>query len=246
MGLVDPKTGEVTEFVDGREKMRTLADALAKLREIGALAGDGEATIYVPLISLPDGRSVGSVGVGASHGEKRGRILMSAAAEAMARDTLGTPIRLRIERLDGATTDADGNVLLLDATPIHAVELVPVPLTQTLSKQQEAILHLALRFLRDESPDLAKAVGESYRPVDEGLLPGWVALDYAAIVRLGQQRLPIFKAIERYVTDRMPHVRRQTIANALAAAGLRRPRSGRRARPAASRGGAATYVPQSD
>jgi hypothetical protein len=230
----------------GARRCAGIADALAKLTEIGALAADGEATIDVPIISLPDGRSVGSVGVGASHGEKGGRIQMPAAAEAMARDTLGTPIRLRIERLDGATTDADGNVQLLDGTSIHAVELVPVHLTQTLSKEQEVILHLALRFLRDAKPDLATAVGECYRPVDEGVLPGWAALDYAAIARLGQQRLPMLKAIERYVTDRMPHVSRQTIANALALAGLRRPRSGRRARPAASRRGAATSAPQSD
>ena len=72
MSLVDPKTGEITKVVDGRMTMRTIADALAKLSELGAWTTDAEATICVPLMSLPDRRVVGSVGVSASRGRTGG------------------------------------------------------------------------------------------------------------------------------------------------------------------------------
>ena len=48
MSLVHPQTGEITKLVDGRMTMRTVADALAKLRELGAWTADAEATICVP------------------------------------------------------------------------------------------------------------------------------------------------------------------------------------------------------
>ena len=59
-----------------------------------------------------------------------------------------------------------------------------------------------------------------------------MVLDFGLVAQIGRERaLPSLKAIERDVFRRMPHIKRQTLATALARAGLRRPRSGKRARP---------------
>jgi hypothetical protein len=237
MNLVDSNTGEITRVWDGRKTMRTLADALAKLDELGALAANGKAEIVLSLLGLPDGRVVGSLNVAASQGEARWRVMMPAAVEATAKDTLGAPVRLDIERLHGAVADPHGTLQLRDGTYVHALELVPVHLTERLTVEQEEILGHVIRFLEAER--------ECFRSVHESV-PWLVALDYAAIAQLWERRLqegkppPSLKAIERYVIDRMPNVSRQTIANVLALAGLRRPRSGPRARQRGRNGQAAT------
>ena len=181
MNLVDPDTGEITRVWDGRKTMRTLADALAKLEELGALAAYGEVEIGLTLLGLPDGRVVGSVNVAASQGEARWRVMMPAAVEATAKDTLGAPVRLDIERLHGAVADPDGNVQLRDGTYVHALELVPVHLTERLTVEQEEILGHAIRFLEAER--------ECFRSVHESV-PWLVALDYAAIAQLWRAETP--------------------------------------------------------
>ena len=76
---------------------------------------------------------------------------------------------------------------------------------------------------------------------NEELLPGLRLLDFTEVAKLGAERLPSLKAIEPHVGRQLPGVSRQTLANALAAAGLRRPRSGPRSRKA----DLAAFSPQS-
>jgi hypothetical protein len=84
---------------------------------------------------------------------------------------------------------------------------------------------------------------ECYRPLDPELAPHLMLLDYALVAQIGREReMPSLKAIERDVFRRMPHIKRQTLATVLARAGLRRPRSGKRARPRSS---SATISPPS-
>ena len=106
---------------------------------------------------------------------------------------------------------------------MRAVELERARLTNELTLEQETILRCVIKVLEVED--------RCYRPVDGDLLPGLVALDYAAVAKLGLKKLPSLKTIEWKVRRLMPEVKRQTLANVLALAGLRRPRSGLRARP---------------
>ena len=74
---------------DGRQTMRTLADALNKLHELGVLAEDGQAEIQIAPMRLPDGSTAASVAVAAS-----GRsVLMPSATHFTATDTRGALLR---------------------------------------------------------------------------------------------------------------------------------------------------------
>ena len=170
-------------------------------------------------MQLPDGSTSAAVTVSAF-----GRsVLMPSATHFTAKDMSGALLRREISALDGAVTDAAGNVQLSDGSFVRAVELERARLTNELTPEQENILRCVIKVLEVED--------RCYRPVDVDLLPGLVALDYAKVAELGAEQLPSLKTIERNVLKIMPEVTRQTLANVLALAGLRRPRSGPRARP---------------
>lgn len=219
--LIDTESGRTLKLWDGRETMRTLADALTKLHELGSLAHDGQAEIRTRPMRLPNGERSAVVMVIGARDKSGWGIAMPSAAKFHARDTLGRRQGYEISALHGAIADADGNVELPDGSHVHNVELEPTKLNYELTAVQEKVVHHAICFLRAED--------RCYRYVDNELLPGLRALDYHAVRELGNERLPSLKAIERHVTDRISSVSRQTIATALANSGLRRPRSGRRA-----------------
>ena len=131
-----------------------------------------------------------------------------------------------VEELDGALTDRDGNVQLQDGSYLHGVELIPVHLPEELTETEKEVLLCVL--------DVLGLKKECYRPLDAELVPGLEVLDFALVAQVGAEQLPSLKAIEREVFRRMPHIKRQTLATVLARAGLRRPRSGKRARPRSS------------
>src|SRR3712207_346802 len=136
MTFVDQDTGQVTKVWDGREAMRTLADGLAKLQELEALADNGQAEISAFPMQLPDGSIVATVAVSA-YAVSSWRIMMPASAHFTAKNTQGERHRYEIDMLDGAITDPDGNVQLPDGSYVHAVELEPVRLTERLTTEQE-------------------------------------------------------------------------------------------------------------
>jgi hypothetical protein len=198
--------------------MRTLADALNKLHERGALSEDGQAEVRIAPMQLPDGSTSAAVTVSAF-----GRsVLMPSATHFTAKDMSGALLRREISALAAAVSDADGNVQLADGSSVRAVELERVRLTYKLTLEQENILRCVIKVLNAED--------RCYRPIDVDF-PNLVVLDYAKVAELGAKKLPSLKTIERDVLKKMPGVTRQTLANVLALAGLRRPRSGPRARP---------------
>ena len=110
---------------------------------------------------------------------------------------------------------------------MHGVELIPVHLPEELTETEKEVLLCVL--------DVLGLKKECYRPLHAELVPGLEVLDFALVAQVGAERkLPSLKAIEREVFRRMPHIKRQTLATVLARAGLRRPRSGKRARPRSS------------
>src|SRR5829696_8298465 len=203
------------QIIDGRS-MRTLADALAKLEEAGWLKEGDHATVRAFWMQLPDGTMVATVAVMAP-GEQPYHVVLPAAVRFTANNTVGERREHHLEELDGAITDRDGNVQLPDGSYVHAIELIPVHLPSESEAEKEVLLCVL---------DVLGLKEDCYRPAHAELLPGMQVLDYALVAQVGAKRkLPSLKYIEREVFGRMPHIKRQTLATALARAGLRRPRS---------------------
>ena len=211
------------QVIDGRRSMRSLVDALAKLEEAGCLKEGDHATVRAFWMQLPDGAVVATIAVIAP-GEQPHRVMLPSAARFIAKNTVGERRERPVEELDGALTDRDGNVQLQDGSYLHGVELIPVHLPEELTETEMEVLLCVL--------DVLGLKKECYRPLHAELVPGLEVLDFALVAQVGAERkLPSLKAIEREVFRRMPHIKRQTLATVLARAGLRRPRSGKRARP---------------
>jgi hypothetical protein len=221
--FADPKTGETIHSFDGRCTMRSLRDALYKLREVGGLSKDADVLIQVVKLELPDGRAPGLVSVTPADPGPKGRwtVLMPSSSRFFASSTVGERRTFAIEDLHQGISDPDGNVRLWDGTFVHALELEPESLHYTLDKEYEEILCAVIRALKAEE--------RCFRPLDERL-PELIVLDYARVAELGRKRLPSLKAIYREVLKDIPDLTRHKLARVLAIAGLRRPRSGPRAR----------------
>ena len=92
---------------DGRMTMRSLADALTKLRELGNLSEGQHVEIKTMGITLPDGRLSGIVSVLGPHQQDgtRSVIFMPSSAIFSARTTLGDGQQYEIQKLNDATSD---------------------------------------------------------------------------------------------------------------------------------------------
>jgi ParB/Sulfiredoxin domain len=206
-------------FFDGRATMRSIADGLEKLHELQTDLGDGPITIMISPLRLPTGEITSGIVLVAQRtsASVRWAIDLPSSAHFYATTTLGARQRYDTTLLDGAIVDIDGNVRLTSDFHLHNVELVPTTLRPDLTKRQERILYLTIFAL--------KAKDRCFRPVHPSLL-GIVGLDFSTLQSV---KLPSLKDLTRQIAKDMPNVTRHEIANALAVAGMRLPRSGRRA-----------------
>jgi hypothetical protein len=198
--------------------MRTLADALAKLHDLGGIAEDGRAQIRTMPLRLPNGEVSAIVAVIGTP-QIGWQIAMPTSTHFYARGTLGGQQKYEISKLNGAVTDSDGNVQLQDGSYVHNVELEATRLSYQLTEIQQKAIHYALCFLKVEH--------RCYRYVYDNVAEG--TLDFHEVAEVGKGRLPSLKAIVHYVTKKVTEVSPQAIAAILAESGLRHPRSGRRA-----------------
>lgn len=134
---------------------------------------------------------------------------MPSSGEFTALTTLGERVTYTIDVLDGATSDADGNLELANGQFLHGVVLKPVPFYE-FSETDDKIVRLALKFLQAENP------------IEPDLLPGIERLDYALVARI---RIEHLKPVQHYVLKRMPQLSPSAVSSALKRAGIRLPRS---------------------
>jgi len=223
---------------DGRGTMRSLADALQKLQELGALSAGENVEIRTTAVQLPDRASGLVIVLGPPRPHVRCVIRMPSAATFSARTPRGERLTLGIDRLHGATSDPDGNVALADGRLVHGVDLIPAPFTYQLNWQEELITRLAVKFLG--------RTADCYRSVDEYWLPRERRLRFDEVAKLEIPRLkPLIWDITQHRVVR--HLRRRgrmrvspsIITKALARAGMRLPRSQRGS-------SSATIVPRSN
>lgn len=201
---------------DGRNTMRSLADALAKLRELDALA-DGEKVVVgaTPLRS-PE-RPSGLVVVLGPRRAERGAIQMPSAASFTARTTQGELRTFDIARLHQARSDADGNVELLDGQFVHQVQLIRSPFVYELTRKEKLILRAALKFLDVED--------RCYR--EERTIRGQKALLYAEVAQIKIEHLkPVIRHVaEAWTRCGYPPPSASVVTKALARAGVQMPRT---------------------
>ena len=209
---------------DGRKTMRSMADALQKLTELGVL-GDGQnAQVKVSEISFPDRKtSSGVVSVVAPlRPDGSGwAIWMPSSSRFKALDTMGIRRTYGIGLLDNAFSDRDGNVDLGGGQFLHTVEFVPTPFYR-FTDLQHAIVYFALKFLQVEDQCTFSPYGD--------LWPSAKSLDYIEISKLKVRNI---KALIYYIEKRL-RVSPHTIEATLRRAGMKFPRS---------RGDSATVAP---
>jgi len=206
---------------DGRKTMRSLADALTKLRELGNLSDSDNVEIKTMGFRLPDGRLSGIVSVlGPQQQDGTTRVIfMPSSATFSARTTLGDRQRYEIQKLNDARSDSEGNVELANGQFLHQIELIPAPAHYDFTLTEKKIVMAAIGFLQREG--LLKH--QCYRSVDEKLLPGVKLLDYAQVAKVRIKRL---KPVVRYIMElRLPGVTEALIGISLKRAGIQLPRS---------------------
>ena len=201
---------------DGRESMRSLADAITKLREEHHL-GEGQHVVIKTMgMSLPDGRLSGVVVVlGPQQPDGTQMVIfMPPSANFSGRSTIGDRQTYMIPDLNDATSDSDGNVQLVDGRFLHAIELIPAPAYYDFAQIEHNIVGAAIGFM--------ELGHQCYRE----LLPGLKVLDYVEVAKI---RIKKLKPVVRHVTKSLPGVSDTYITATLKRAGMQFPRSRRRA-----------------
>jgi hypothetical protein len=214
-GQLDTKTESLLSY-DGRSNMRSLADALEKLRELGAFRANETIECKATPIRLPNGRVSGLVCVVGPRQDRGSRwiIRMPSAAKFSAISTTKVRQTFPIEMLDGAISDSDGNVTLGNGQHVHGVKLIPAPAHYDFGATQHAIVWHALKLLGKQ--------GECWLSVDDKLLPEIKCLDYSKIRHIKIQGR---KRLFYHIGKRVGGVSASFVATTLKAAGMRGPRS---------------------
>jgi hypothetical protein len=235
--MPNPNPRAFTDFIDGQESMRSIADALDALRAAGwthnashlrmrivSLNLAGGDVMHFAVVCLHPNELNHPVGVTLPTADRfRGRRIESGETET--RD---------IRELDGATVWSTGAVQNLDGYCFEAVEMIPRHFVRELNPLQKLILYWTIRMLGLTAKDVCYQLPDDIRHfLPKGFGKLTADLRYLDYGRLRGRKLPSLKAIHRYLGDRnksLREVSHQTIANALRLSGLRVPRSGRLAR----------------
>jgi hypothetical protein len=201
---------------DGRATLRSLADALAKLQELGGLSDGDVVEIKTAGLTLPDGRLTGFVTVlGLCRADgSRWVIRMPSSGKFTARGTFGERHTYNIAVLNGARSDLDGNISLANGEFLHQVDLRATPFLRDLSETEEAIVEHALKFLGAED--------QCYFPLHDSLPPDVQLLHYEEVAKI---RIPSLKSLQYAIQKEIPGVSYTFIANTLKFAGMRFPRA---------------------
>ena len=207
---------------DGRKTMRSLADALTKLRELGNLSDRENVEIKTTGIRLPDGRLSGIVSVLGPQQQDGTRmvIFMPSSAAFSARTTLGDRLHYEIQALNDATSDAEGNVELANGQFLRQIDLIPAPAHYDFTLIEKKIVMATIVFLQREG----LLEHQCYRSVDEKLLPDLKLLDYAQVAKVQIKRL---RPVVHYIMDelKLPYVTEALIRATLKRAGMQLPRA---------------------
>jgi hypothetical protein len=201
---------------DGRETLRSLADALGVLRQHGSSFDSCDIQIKTRKLRLPDRRVTGLVlilGPILADGTKW-VIRMPSSASFRATTTLGARQNYDIDLLDGAVSDEDGNVHLNDGRYVHNIDFLPTFMKYDFTDIQRAIVWQTVKHL---------GVENICCPLyDDRSFPGWGWLHYGMLPNI---RLRNMKLLRLKLTRAFPEITDNFIDDTLARAGFQSPRA---------------------
>jgi hypothetical protein len=195
--------------------MRSVADAVAYLRDSDELAEGESVEIRTTPVVLPNGERSGFVVmVGPPRADGAMSIVrMPSAGGFTALTTVGDRCRRHIGELNGATCDCNGNVQLANGEYLHAIDLIPTIGHYELTFVEQIIVRLALKCLKVENQCCPPLHPE---------LPGVNPPRYDEIAGVRVERL---KSVQSYVASRIPFLSPFVVASALRRAGMKLPRT---------------------
>lgn len=241
----------------GTSGIRTIEEALRQLRallpKLGLPPIDAQ-TIGVRAfpMRLPDGEPTTSIALIIPRGPagETFAFLLPSSARFTAKTSLGERRVFEANLIHGAKVEPDRHdVQLADGTYLHDLEFGPIKQAKALTRRQLQVLQQVINSVGAHEqcfrPMIYSRVGDhsrhrstSERASDRRLrselahLQNQQWLDFNAVKSI---KLPkMLKAIERVVVKSMPNINRTELTDTLAAAGLRKPRSG----PKSNRGSA--------
>jgi hypothetical protein len=214
--VVDYEIPMPRHTINGRRSMRSIADAVEALRRSGRLSDGSLAQLRTYAIRLPTGKITHIVIVigPPREGQPSCGVALPSSNSFKARTGAGDLRTFEISRLDRAWVSNDGTVELSDGALLRAVNVGPTSIIPNLTPLQKRIVYRTLALIPARRP--------RYRgPASLDLK----FLDYSTLYGL---KLPSLKEIQRqlYKDPKLREITHQTIANALGACGMRRPRSG--------------------
>jgi hypothetical protein len=174
-----------------RPATRTINDALSKLIEGGELPAGSKLRL---LARSAPGRPTyfSALSFRSSKGDDA-LFALPISRGCWAINTLGNREYLKLDRLDDAEVDGDGNVELRDGTFVHAVSLDVLALHFELPELEEIIVYLTIRCLKAE----AQCFRNDY---------GYFNIDYSVLPQL---RVPNVKELTSYVNKSIRAVPRR-------------------------------------
>jgi hypothetical protein len=185
----------IQEYRDAsyRPIIRTIADALNKLHELGYPVESSRSQIRAPSEA---GKPALFAGLSFRNGEEDETIIAFPSSKGCwAKTTRGVQIYLTLEKLDGAEVDGDGNVSLPDGTSVHAVRFDTLTLPFELTEVEHAIIFLTVCFLKEERTCFY------YAPE-----VGYVGVDFSKLHAL---QIKNVKGLGRFINARIQSLRRE-------------------------------------
>ena len=147
--VVDYEVPMPRHTIDGRRSMRSIADAIERLRAERRFSDHSLAQIRTGPIRLPGGEVTSVVLV---IGEPRSNepscgVALPSSNFFTARRPGEDPEKIEISRLDRAWVDKDGRVELSDGTLLYAVNVVPTIIHRELTEIQKRIVYWTIKFV---------------------------------------------------------------------------------------------------
>ncbi len=200
---------------DGRETLRSLADAIEKARDLDGLAEDEALVAKVTGLEMRDGRRIGFVILA---GPKRADssmlvIPMPSSSGFTALTPAGDRLPFPIHLLHEARAYGSGKIQLASGQIFRNVDLRTSALPE-FDETDDEIVKLSVEFLGVKE--------QCYRELDPEEFPGFVVLDYALMHDVQVKRL---KPVQHYVLKRLSNIPPSRVAYALRHSGMRMPRS---------------------
>ena len=215
--MVDYEIPMPRHTIDGRRSMRSIADAIERLRAEHRFSDRSRAQIRTQPIRLPGGEVTSIVLV---IGEPRSDepscgVALPSSNYFTARRIGGASEKIEACRFDRAWVDNNGQVELSDGTSLYAVNVIPTVMHRELTEIQKRIVYWTIKFVGAEATRYPSGL-----PATEDL----EFLDYSSLYGLD---IPPLEKIACYIAEQdwtLQKVSRQTIANALSSCGMRLPR----------------------